>query len=229
MTRSRKYLGAVAVAACALFAAGAATQSQAAAIGEGLVMYFQMGGNPGGGATLARTNGARARGGSVRRRPARAVFRLAARQDDRPVQGSLGGQSGLRRDHGAPGQRRLLRSGGRRPRARHRAHEWQLPAQRALRRAPSIRVRLRRHGQLPLGQARRGRNDQERGSQGGRPRHGVRPAFAGRARQARARRSRCLRRKQHDDRLPRDQPRGERRPVARRGRSSWPISSAIPM
>ena len=60
MTRSRKYLGAVAVAACALLAAGAATQSQAAAIGEGLVMYFQMGGNPGGGATLARTNGARA-------------------------------------------------------------------------------------------------------------------------------------------------------------------------
>ena len=60
MTGSRKYLGAVAVAACALFAAGAATQSQAAAIGEGLVMYFQMGGNPGGGATLARTNGARA-------------------------------------------------------------------------------------------------------------------------------------------------------------------------
>ena len=59
MTRSRKYLGAVAVAACALLAAGAATQSQAA-IGEGLVMYFQMGGNPGGGATLARTNGARA-------------------------------------------------------------------------------------------------------------------------------------------------------------------------
>ena len=60
MIGSRKYLGAVAVAACALFAAGAATQSQAAAIGEGLVMYFQMGGNPGGGATLARTNGARA-------------------------------------------------------------------------------------------------------------------------------------------------------------------------
>ena len=60
MTGSRKYLGAVAVAACALMAAGAATQSQAAAIGEGLVMYFQMGGNPGGGATLARTNGARA-------------------------------------------------------------------------------------------------------------------------------------------------------------------------
>ena len=60
MSKSRKYLGAVAVAACALFAAGAATQSQAAAIGEGLVMYFQMGGNPGGGATLARTNGARA-------------------------------------------------------------------------------------------------------------------------------------------------------------------------
>lgn len=60
MRRSRKYLGAVAVAACALFASGEATQSQAAAIGEGLVMYFQMGGNPGGGATLARTNGARA-------------------------------------------------------------------------------------------------------------------------------------------------------------------------
>ena len=60
MIGSRKYLGAVAVAACALMAAGAATQSQAAAIGEGLVMYFQMGGNPGGGATLARTNGARA-------------------------------------------------------------------------------------------------------------------------------------------------------------------------
>ena len=60
MSRSRKYLSAVAVAACAMFAAGAATQSQAAAIGEGLVMYFQMGGNPGGGATLARTNGARA-------------------------------------------------------------------------------------------------------------------------------------------------------------------------
>ena len=41
-------------------AAGAAAPSQAQSIGEGLVMYFQMGGNPGGGATLARTNGARA-------------------------------------------------------------------------------------------------------------------------------------------------------------------------
>ena len=60
MTRSRKYLGAVAVAAGMLIAAGAAAPSQAASIGEGLVMYFQMGGNPGGGATLARTNGARA-------------------------------------------------------------------------------------------------------------------------------------------------------------------------
>ena len=62
MTRSRKYLSAVAVAAGVLIAAGvsAPAASQDGAIGEGLVMYFQMGGNPGGGATLARTNGARA-------------------------------------------------------------------------------------------------------------------------------------------------------------------------
>ena len=62
MTRSRKYLSAVAVAAGVLIAAGVSgpAASQDGAIGEGLVMYFQMGGNPGGGATLARTNGARA-------------------------------------------------------------------------------------------------------------------------------------------------------------------------
>jgi simple sugar transport system substrate-binding protein len=60
MRKSRKYLGAVAVAAGMVIAAGVAVPSQAASIGEGLVMYFQMGGNPGGGATLARTNGARA-------------------------------------------------------------------------------------------------------------------------------------------------------------------------
>ena len=60
MTRSRKYLSAIAVAAGLVIGAGAAAPSQAQSIGEGLVMYFQMGGNPGGGATLARTNGARA-------------------------------------------------------------------------------------------------------------------------------------------------------------------------
>ena len=62
MTRSRKYLSAVAVAAGVLIAAGISgpAASQEGTIGEGLVMYFQMGGNPGGGATLARTNGARA-------------------------------------------------------------------------------------------------------------------------------------------------------------------------
>ncbi len=60
MIGTRKYLSAVAVAAGLVIAAGAAAPSQAQSIGEGLVMYFQMGGNPGGGATLARTNGARA-------------------------------------------------------------------------------------------------------------------------------------------------------------------------
>ena len=62
MTRSRKYLSAVAVAAGVFIAAGISgpAASQEGTIGEGLVMYFQMGGNPGGGATLARTNGARA-------------------------------------------------------------------------------------------------------------------------------------------------------------------------
>lgn len=60
MSRTRKYLSGVAAAALIAIGASAATDSQAQAIGEGLVMYFQMGGNPGGGATLARTNGARA-------------------------------------------------------------------------------------------------------------------------------------------------------------------------
>ena len=60
MIGTRKYLSAVAVAAGLVIAAGASAPSQAQSIGEGLVMYFQMGGNPGGGATLARTNGARA-------------------------------------------------------------------------------------------------------------------------------------------------------------------------
>ena len=63
MTRSRKYLSAVAVAAGCVIASRylrAGGESGRQSIGEGLVMYFQMGGNPGGGATLARTNGARA-------------------------------------------------------------------------------------------------------------------------------------------------------------------------
>jgi simple sugar transport system substrate-binding protein len=64
MSGTRKYLSAVAVAAGLVIAAGvsgpASSQDGDGAIGEGLVMYFQMGGNPGGGATLARTNGARA-------------------------------------------------------------------------------------------------------------------------------------------------------------------------
>ncbi len=60
MSRTRRYLSGVAVAALAVIGASIAADSQAEAIGEGLVMYFQMGGNPGGGATLARTNGARA-------------------------------------------------------------------------------------------------------------------------------------------------------------------------
>jgi simple sugar transport system substrate-binding protein len=37
-----------------------ATASAQEKLGEGMVMYFQMGGTPGGGATLPRTNGARA-------------------------------------------------------------------------------------------------------------------------------------------------------------------------
>jgi len=41
-------------AACMLLAAAASAQP----IGEGLVMYMQMGGNPGDGATLARQTGA---------------------------------------------------------------------------------------------------------------------------------------------------------------------------
>ena len=60
MSRTRKHLSGVAAAALMAIGASAETDSQAQAIGEGLVMYFQMGGNPGGGATLARTNGARA-------------------------------------------------------------------------------------------------------------------------------------------------------------------------
>ena len=60
MSKLSKYLSVTTIAVSAAVAVGAASTAQAQAIGEGLVMYFQMGGNPGGGATLARTNGARA-------------------------------------------------------------------------------------------------------------------------------------------------------------------------
>ncbi len=58
MTKTLATLGGV--AACALAVGLGAQTANAQAIGEGLVMYFQMGGSPGGGATLPRTNGARA-------------------------------------------------------------------------------------------------------------------------------------------------------------------------
>lgn len=60
MSKLSRYLGVTTIAVSAAIGVGAASSAQAQAIGEGLVMYFQMGGNPGGGATLARTNGARA-------------------------------------------------------------------------------------------------------------------------------------------------------------------------
>jgi simple sugar transport system substrate-binding protein len=54
--RKTKFL--CAVAAAALAAASVPVKAQDAKIGEGLVMYMQMGGNPGDGATLARQTGA---------------------------------------------------------------------------------------------------------------------------------------------------------------------------
>ena len=45
--------------ACGLIAGGALAQSKDGPLGEGMVMYMQMGGNAGDGATLARTTGAR--------------------------------------------------------------------------------------------------------------------------------------------------------------------------
>jgi simple sugar transport system substrate-binding protein len=54
--RKRKFL--CAAAAAALAAASVPVKAQDAKIGEGLVMYMQMGGNPGDGATLARQTGA---------------------------------------------------------------------------------------------------------------------------------------------------------------------------
>ncbi|MEE9250781.1 MAG: sugar ABC transporter substrate-binding protein, partial [Alphaproteobacteria bacterium] len=48
-----------AAAAALAIALGAASDVRAEKLGEGMVMYFQMGGVPGGGATLPRTNGAR--------------------------------------------------------------------------------------------------------------------------------------------------------------------------
>lgn len=59
MSRRKKLFGAVAAAALAV-GLGAAPASPAEMLGEGVTMFFQMGGSPGGGATLPRTNGARA-------------------------------------------------------------------------------------------------------------------------------------------------------------------------
>lgn len=59
MSRRRKLLGAAAAAAL-LMGFGVAPASHAEMLGEGVTMFFQMGGSPGGGATLPRTNGARA-------------------------------------------------------------------------------------------------------------------------------------------------------------------------
>lgn len=57
MSKKRVYLGAA--AAVLAIALDGASDVRAAKLGEGMVMYFQMGGVPGGGATLPRTNGAR--------------------------------------------------------------------------------------------------------------------------------------------------------------------------
>ena len=56
---SKVLLGFGLVAGLAGFAATAAAQSSDKPLGDGMVMYMQMGGNAGDGATLARTTGAR--------------------------------------------------------------------------------------------------------------------------------------------------------------------------
>src|SRR5688500_148140 len=50
----------LAVAAASALLAAAAPAVAQEALGEGMTIYMQMGGNPGDGATLPRTNGARA-------------------------------------------------------------------------------------------------------------------------------------------------------------------------
>ena len=93
--------------ASAAAAAGDCRGSASAAdpIGKGLVMYMQMGGNAGDGATLARQTGAKEAADGARRRPQGAVLGLGARDDDQPVQGGDRRQAELHRDHGPPRRR----------------------------------------------------------------------------------------------------------------------------
>ena len=95
----------IGVAAAAL--AAALGPASADPIGKGLVMYMQMGGNAGDGATLARQTGAKEAAEALGVELKSQFSGLGAGDHDQSVQGSLGRQAGLHRDHGPPGQRRL--------------------------------------------------------------------------------------------------------------------------
>ena len=81
--------------------------SAADPIGKGLVMYMQMGGNAGDGATLARQTGAEEAAEALGVELKEQFSAWAPGDHDQPVQGSDGGQAGLHRDHGPSRQRRV--------------------------------------------------------------------------------------------------------------------------
>ena len=60
MTTAKTFAAAVTVASLLALGAATAAHAQDGLLGEGMTIYMQMGGTPGDGATLPRTNGARA-------------------------------------------------------------------------------------------------------------------------------------------------------------------------
>ena len=126
----------------------AAAPASADPIGKDLVMYMQMGGNPGDGSTLARQTGAKEASEVAGRRSQAAVFRLGARENDRAVQGSDGRQTQLHRNHGPSGIDCVPRSRQAGRQRGHRGHRRQRSANRIAERVRTKRLRL--CGRRPL-------------------------------------------------------------------------------
>ena len=96
----------IGVAAAAVTAI-AGPASAADPIGKGLVMYMQMGGNPGDGATLARQTGASQAAEAFGVQLKAQFSAWAPETMISAVQGGDGRQTELHRDHGPPGRRRV--------------------------------------------------------------------------------------------------------------------------
>ena len=177
-----------------LAAAAAAPAAAQEALGEGMTIYMQMGGNPGDGATC-RAPMARAPRPSVRRPDLVEQYSgWLPEQMLNHFREALAADPDCIVIMGHPGSGRVRRPGRRGGGARHHRHQRQRAADRAVREVPGGRLRLRRRRAVRGRLADRQEDGRGRQAEGGRQGAGVWPARRGRARperpQPEARRSR---------------------------------------